>query len=175
MSVRIALLVALAAVMIGGLEGKSQESMKHKFHAVRAKHEARKREAAQKSLKNSVSSGAHHKTTAMIQANSMSPHLEMHATRGQLAGGAHRHKKASRGRDYQKTLHGEQKLPPDEATPFFELYVLKWAFPTIALICSCLGCILYRTMRMYQKERWKGTSYFHGARRSAESLIPGVK
>ncbi len=29
--------------------------------------------------------------------------------------------------------------------------------------CSCLACVLMRTMRMYQKERWKGTSYFHGA------------
>ena len=34
-----------------------------------------------------------------------------------------------------QSQYGLQVLPPDEATPFFEDYVLKWAFPTIALIC----------------------------------------
>uniref|UniRef100_A0A6U2GTH2 Uncharacterized protein n=1 Tax=Hemiselmis andersenii TaxID=464988 RepID=A0A6U2GTH2_HEMAN len=109
-------------------------------------------------------------------AHSMSPHLSHHAARGEEAGSGHRGRSAAQGKvGVQQSIHGVLKLPPDEATPFFDTYVLKYAFPTIALICSCLACILFRTMRMYQKERWKGTSYFHGARRSAESLLPGLK
>mmetsp|Transcript_5829 Transcript_5829/g.14935 ORF Transcript_5829/g.14935 Transcript_5829/m.14935 type:complete len:196 (-) Transcript_5829:117-704(-) len=110
-------------------------------------------------------------------AHSMSPHLSHHAARGEEAGGSSRGRgtHAAKTGAVQDSIHGVLKLPPDEATPFFDTYVLKYAFPTIALICSCLACILFRTMRMYQKERWKGTSYFHGARRSAESLLPGLK
>lgn len=104
----------------------------------------------------------------------MSPHLSHHADRGEEAAsrGRRQHKESYHT---QKSIHGVLKLPPDEATPFFDTYVLRYAFPTIALICSCLACVLFRTMRMYQKERWKGTSYFHGARRSAESLLPGLQ
>lgn len=107
-------------------------------------------------------------------AQSMSPHLSHHADRGEEAAARGRSHHKSTGKT-QRSIHGVLKLPPDEATPFFDTYVLKYAFPTIALICSCLACVLFRTMRMYQKERWKGTSYFHGARRSAESLLPGLK
>lgn len=95
----------------------------------------------------------------------MTPHLEMHAARGEEAGRGRRAAKErnQKGkRQFQKTVYGKQALPPDEATPFFTTYVLHYAFPTIAIVCTCLGCILLRTMKMYQKERWKGTSYFHG-------------
>ena len=94
-------------------------------------------------------------------ANSMTPHLSMHSTRGVESGRGRRELKKQKEK-YQKTVYGAQALPPDEATPFFTTYVLHYAFPTIAIICTCLGCILLRTMKMYQKERWKGTSYFHG-------------
>lgn len=94
-------------------------------------------------------------------ANSMTPHLTMHSTRGVESGRGRREVKKQKDK-YQKTVYGKQVLPPDEATPFFTTYVLHYAFPTIAIICTCLGCILLRTMKMYQKERWKGTSYFHG-------------
>lgn len=107
-------------------------------------------------------------------ANSMTPHLAMHSTRGVESGRGRREVKKQKAK-YQKSVYGKLKLPPDEATPFFTTYVLHYAFPTIAIICTCLGCVLLRTMKMYQKERWKGTSYFHGARRSAESLLPGLK
>jgi hypothetical protein len=107
-------------------------------------------------------------------ATSMTPHLAMHSTRGVESGRGRREEKKQKAK-YQKSVYGNLKLPPDEATPFFTTYVLHYAFPTIAVICTCLGCILLRTMKMYQKERWKGTSYFHGARRSAESLLPGLK
>ena len=94
-------------------------------------------------------------------ANSMTPHLAMHSTRGVESGRGRRELKKQKDK-YQKTVYGVQALPPDEATPFFTTYVLHYAFPTIAIICTCLGCVLLRTMKMYQKERWKGTSYFHG-------------
>ena len=94
-------------------------------------------------------------------ANSMTPHLAMHSTRGVESGRGRRELKKQKDK-YQKTVYGAQALPPDEATPFFTTYVLHYAFPTIAIICTCLGCVLLRTMKMYQKERWKGTSYFHG-------------
>jgi len=96
-----------------------------------------------------------------VKAQSMTPHLEMHATRGVESARGRREEKQRKQR-YQISQYGKQVLPPDEATPFFTTYVLHWAFPTIAVICTCLGCILLRTMKMYQKERWKGTSYFHG-------------
>lgn len=108
------------------------------------------------------------------EAHSMTPHLAMHSTRGVESGRGRREAKKQK-KKYQKSVYGKLVLPPDEATPFFTTYVLHYAFPTIAVICTCLGCILLRTMKMYQKERWKGTSYFHGARRSAESLLPGLK
>ena len=85
----------------------------------------------------------------------------MHSPRGVESGRGRREEKKQKEK-YQKSVYGKLKLPPDEATPFFENYVLNYAFPTIAVICTCLGCILMRTMKMYQKERWKGTSYFHG-------------
>jgi len=107
-------------------------------------------------------------------AHSMTPHLAMHSTRGVESGRGRRELKKQKVK-YQKSVYGKLALPPDEATPFFTTYVLHYAFPTIAIICTCLGCVLLRTMKMYQKERWKGTSYFHGARRSAESLLPGLK
>jgi hypothetical protein len=72
-----------------------------------------------------------------MEAQSMSPHLVKHATRGQEAG----KRRTSRGREEreekktQKSIHGTLTLPPDEATPFFDTYVLKYAFPTIAIIC----------------------------------------
>ena len=91
----------------------------------------------------------------------MTPHLAMHSPRGVESGRGRREEKKQKEK-YQKSVYGKLKLPPDEATPFFENYVLNYAFPTIAVICTCLGCILMRTMKMYQKERWKGTSYFHG-------------
>ena len=94
-------------------------------------------------------------------ATSMTPHLAMHSTRGVESGRGRREEKKQKAK-YQKSVYGNLKLPPDEATPFFTTYVLHYAFPTIAVICTCLGCILLRTMKMYQKERWKGTSYFHG-------------
>ena len=168
-------------------------------------------------------------TTSMVQAASMSPHLSMHATRGQMAGRGRHHSKAqavssfsfsfqvcrcpARRRDKfwfsrdsnsctaGQTVYGTQALPPDEATPFFDTYVLKYAFPTIAVICrldlyppdlvsvaffacsvskrlilrialcSFMACVLIRTMRMYQKERWKGTSYFHGEHPPRPTLL----
>ena len=109
--------------------------------------------------------GKRRKGPAQAEAQSMTPHLEMHAARGEEAGRGRRAAKErnQKGkRQFQKTVYGKQALPPDEATPFFTTYVLHYAFPTIAIVCTCLGCILLRTMKMYQKERWKGTSYFHG-------------
>mmetsp|Transcript_50773 Transcript_50773/g.106098 ORF Transcript_50773/g.106098 Transcript_50773/m.106098 type:complete len:184 (-) Transcript_50773:344-895(-) len=148
------------------------QAMKAKFHSVKSKHIARTNEAQVKLLKQDAENQhailSKKQSSDFVSANSMSPHLSMHSTRGQEAGRG-RHIKV------QPTAYGKQVLPPDEATPFFETYVLRYAFPTIAIICSCLACVLLRTMRMYQKERWKGTSYFHGARRSAESLLPGLK
>ena len=94
-------------------------------------------------------------------AHSMTPHLAMHSTRGVESGRGRRELKKQKVK-YQKSVYGKLALPPDEATPFFTTYVLHYAFPTIAIICTCLGCVLLRTMKMYQKERWKGTSYFHG-------------
>jgi hypothetical protein len=80
-----------------------------------------------------------------IGAQSMSPHLVMHATRGQDAG-KRRGGDGGRGREHkstQKSIHGTLSLPPDEATPFFDTYVLKYAFPTIAIICrSVCVCTL---------------------------------
>jgi hypothetical protein len=74
-----------------------------------------------------------------MEAQSMSPHLVKHATRGQEAG----KQRTSRGREEtktQKSIHGILTLPPDEATPFFDTYVLKYAFPTIAIICRYFNC-----------------------------------
>mmetsp|Transcript_9622 Transcript_9622/g.22822 ORF Transcript_9622/g.22822 Transcript_9622/m.22822 type:complete len:193 (+) Transcript_9622:122-700(+) len=155
----------------------TKASMAHKFNRVKAKHIAKEHDeqikALQQDADNQKAIMKRKHGGAEVQAASMSPHLSMHATRGQMAAGARgRHAAAVKA---QSTVYGTQALPPDEATPFFETYVLEYAFPTIAVICSFMGCILFRTMRMYQKERWKGTSYFHGARRSAESLLPGVK
>ena len=99
--------------------------------------------------------------TGEALAHSMTPHLAMHSTRGVESGRGRREAKKQKAK-YQKSVYGKLKLPPDEATPFFTTYVLHYAFPTIAVICTCLGCVLLRTMKMYQKERWKGTSYFHG-------------
>jgi len=104
-------------------------------------------------------------------ANSMTPHLAMHSTRGVESGRGRREVKKQKAK-YQKSVYGKLKLPPDEATPFFTTYVLHYAFPTIAIICTCLGCVLLRTMKMYQKERWKGTSYFHGACTLVLSSVP---
>jgi len=94
-------------------------------------------------------------------AHSMTPHLAMHSTRGVESGHGRREAKKQKAK-YQKSVYGKLRLPPDEATGFFTKYVLHYAFPTIGIICTCLGCVLVRTMKMYQKERWKGTSYFHG-------------
>lgn len=42
-----------------------------------------------------------------------------------------------------QSQYGLQVLPPDEATPFFDKYVLEYAFPTIALICRCVRRPVY--------------------------------
>jgi hypothetical protein len=151
------------------------QDVKVKFHTTQLKHHGKISDAQMKLLRQDaanqheiLSKKTADTDTDDVSAASMSPHLSMHSTRGQEAGRG-RHLKV------QASAYGKQVLPPDEATPFFETYVLKYAFPTIAIICSCLACVLLRTMRMYQKERWKGTSYFHGKRRSAESLLPGLK
>ncbi|EKX39490.1 hypothetical protein GUITHDRAFT_154432 [Guillardia theta CCMP2712] len=150
-----------------------EESMKHRFETVKAKHIARQHGVSAETLKKDAENQQHIARShhSDVEAASMSPHLSMHSTRGQEAG---RGMRGRRGK-FQQSAYGAQKLPPDEATPFFDTYVLHYAFPTIAIICTCLACVLLRTMKMYQKERWKGTSYFHGARRSAESLLPGLK
>lgn len=67
------------------------------------------------------------------EAASMSPHLSRHATRGQEAGKGGSVHSSSRT---QQSIHGTLQLPPDEATPFFDTYVLRYAFPTIAVICT---------------------------------------
>eukprot|EP00961_Rhodomonas_salina_P197026 2659274-Rhodomonas_salina.2 len=131
--------------------------MAHKFNRVKAKHIAKEHDeqikALQQDADNQKAIMKRKHGGAEVQAASMSPHLSMHATRGQMAAGARgRHAAAVKaqsiatsvsgpdvsdsdiGRCWQ-TVYGTQALPPDEATPFFETYVLEYAFPTIAVIC----------------------------------------
>eukprot|EP00960_Hanusia_phi_P018857 555155-Hanusia_phi.AAC.2 len=114
---------------------RGQESMKHRFEAVKAKHIARQHGISVDTLNKDAEqqhtlARAHRHSD--VEAASMSPHLSMHSTRGQEAG------RGMRGRrgNYQQSAYGAQKLPPDEATPFFDTYVLHYAFPTIAIICT---------------------------------------
>ncbi len=68
----------------------SQQAMKAKFHSVKSKHIAKANEAQVKLLKQDAENQhaiiSKKQSSDFVSANSMSPHLSMHSTRGQEAG-----------------------------------------------------------------------------------------
>ncbi len=67
-----------------------QQAMKAKFHSVKSKHIAKANEAQVKLLKQDAENQhaimSKKQSSDFVSANSMSPHLSMHSTRGQEAG-----------------------------------------------------------------------------------------